>query len=110
MNDGLLELFLTSADRPARWHLAQMSTPSDCELPIQDDMQDWVIAATKKLDALARRQRNWDSYDGLPLRQDARNWTLKVLQWLKSKPLPVPSIVLSSAGNIHLEWRSFGKE
>jgi hypothetical protein len=70
----------------------------------------WVIQAIKKLESLGRLQRNWDSYDGLPLSPAAKRTTFEALGWLKNQELPVPAVVLGSGGTVHLEWRSNGKE
>jgi hypothetical protein len=74
------------------------------------DTADWVIDAAKKLEKLGRRQADWDSYGGLPLKQGIRNFTLVVLHWLRKDDLPVPGVVLGSAGTVQLEWRSKCKE
>src|SRR5688572_11886887 len=76
----------------------------------QDLAADWVVAAAKKLDALARHKRGWDSYDGRPLDPHVHRFTLQVFMWLQTWPLPIPAVVLTSAGSIQLEWAAGGKE
>jgi hypothetical protein len=71
---------------------------------------EWVLETAKKLDALGRRQPGWDSYGGLPLKRGAKTLTLHVLRWLRNEELPVPAVVLCSAGTVQLEWQSRGKE
>src|SRR5712691_9273818 len=68
----------------------------------------WVIDAAKKLEALGRLPTGWDSYGGLPLDSDAKNLTVSALGWLEDKNLPVPAVVLGSAGTVQLEWRVKG--
>jgi hypothetical protein len=71
---------------------------------------DWVIEATRKLEALARLRPGWDSYGGRPLKGEARKLTVQVLAWMRFEELPVPSVVLGSGGTVQLEWRRMGKE
>ncbi len=70
----------------------------------------WVFEATRKLEALRRLRAGWDSYAGLPLKPEARNFTVRILGWLGREELPVPAVVLGSGGTIQLEWRAKGKE
>src|SRR5438128_1809039 len=79
-------------------------------LALDADTARWVVEAGKKLEALARLRRNWDSYDGLPLSPNAKQITFDALGWLKYQDLPVPAVVLGSGGTVHLEWYSKGKE
>jgi len=74
------------------------------------DTASWVVEAAKKLEALERFQQGWDSHGGLPLKGGAKRLTLQVLGWLRKVELPVPAVVLGSAGTVQLEWRAKGKE
>jgi hypothetical protein len=79
-------------------------------LDLSGDAAGWVVEAAKKLEALGRFRTGWDSYGGLPLRRGVKSLTLQVLGWLRKDELPVPRVVLGSAGNVQLEWRANGKE
>ena len=70
----------------------------------------WAFEAAKKLENLGALRQNWDSYGGLPLSPTAKRITFDALGWLKNQDLPVPAVVLGSAGTVHLEWRSKGRE
>ena len=70
----------------------------------------WVIAAARKLERLGTLPQDWDSYGGLPLKAGAREITVRVLGWLQREDLPIPAVVLGSAGTVQLEWRCGGKE
>jgi hypothetical protein len=70
----------------------------------------WVFDAAKKLQALSVLPKGWDSYGGLPLRPEAREMAARVLDELQARPMPVPNVALGSEGNVHLEWRSTGRE
>jgi hypothetical protein len=70
----------------------------------------WVFDAAKKLQALSMLPPGWDSYGGLPLRPEAREMAARVLDKLQTRPMPVPNVALGSEGNVHLEWRSTGRE
>ena len=70
----------------------------------------WVIAATQKLERLAMLPSGWDSYGGRPLKQSARESTLKAISWLQQEELPIPAVVLGSKGTVQLEWHSGSKE
>jgi hypothetical protein len=70
----------------------------------------WVIDAAKKLEALGKLSKGWDSYGGLPLNLNARKLTVSSLGWLEDKNLPVPAVVLGSAGTVQLEWTMKGRE
>jgi hypothetical protein len=90
--------------------LTQFSTTSDGFLTLTETTAAWVFDAAKKLEALGKLQRGWDSYGGLPLSPTSRKLTLNVLGWLASNDLPTPAVVLGSAGDVHLEWRTRGRE
>jgi hypothetical protein len=79
-------------------------------LPLTGDTAPWVLEAVKKLDAIGKLRRGWDSYDGLPLSAGAKRMTFDALEWLKGQNLPVPAVVLGSSGTVNLEWRTNGKE
>jgi len=118
----LLELGLTHSPRPT-WsvdipgcyeHPQVQSLYSSATLAdtidLSGDTASWVIEAAKKLEALGRFQTGWDSYGGLSLRSGAKHLTLQVLGWLRKEELPIPAVVLGSAGTVQLEWRAKGKE
>ena len=118
----LLELGLTCSYRPAwtadlahcHWQpqvpiLVSTATSADT-IALGGDTATWVVEAAKKLEALGRFHKGWDSYGGLPLRLGAKQLTLQVLEWLRKDELPVPAVVLGSAGTVQLEWRAQGKE
>lgn len=87
-----------------------MLASSTCNnLAIDARTANWVIRVVKKLDAIGRLERNWDSHDGLPVSAKAKRITFDALQWLKCQDLPVPAVVLGSGGTVHLEWSSNGK-
>ena len=86
------------------------SATSSNALALDANTAVWVFEAVKKLEKLSHLERNWDSYDGLPLSPESRIITFDVLGWLKNQDLPVPSVVLGSNGTVHLEWRLKGKE
>jgi hypothetical protein len=79
-------------------------------LALCGDTADWVIEAAQKLEVLGRFRVGWDSYGGLPLRQMAKSLTIRVLHYLCEDELPVPAVVLGSAGTVQLEWKAKGKE
>jgi hypothetical protein len=79
-------------------------------LYLTEDTADWVLEAAKKLEDLGRFRADWDSYGGLPLQRGSKQLALRVLGWLRRKDLPVPCVVLGSAGTLQLEWQSRGKE
>lgn len=70
----------------------------------------WVLEAAKKLENLGRLCTGWDSYGGVPLKQGAKNLTVRVLRLLCTDELPVPAVVLGSGGTVQLEWRARDKE
>jgi hypothetical protein len=104
---GIYSLVLTS-------NVAKITLPcgsaTASNLAFEADTAKWVLVAAKKLEALGKLGRNWDSHDGLPLSAGARLMTFDALGWLRKQDLPVPAVVLDSAGTVHLEWRSHGKK
>jgi hypothetical protein len=100
---------MTFADRGAQITFLQGPTTSSA-IALDANTATWVREAMKKLESIGRLPRNWDSYDGLPLSPAAKRMTFDALGWLKYQDLPVPAVVLGSAGAVHLEWRSNGKE
>lgn len=70
----------------------------------------WVMDAAKKLETIGRLPAGWDSYGGLQLDPNAKKLTVWVLGWLGGRELPVPAVVLGSAGTVQLEWRARGRE
>jgi hypothetical protein len=79
-------------------------------LDLGGETSGWVLEAVKKLEALGRLSTGWDSYGGLPLKRGAKQLTLRVLRCLRKDELPVPAVVLGSAGTVQLEWGAKGKE
>ena len=65
----------------------------------------WVQVAAYKLESLGEHQVGWDSHGGLPLTSEARNITVMAIGWIDQEELPVPAVVLGSAGTVQLEWR-----
>lgn len=102
------EYSIVFSDLGARITLPFSSTTG--ALAFDAETADWVFAAARKLENIAKLKRNWDSYDGLPLSPVARQTTYDALDWLKHRDLPVPAVVLGSAGTVHLEWYFQGKE
>jgi hypothetical protein len=92
----------------ARLNLPSVSTSS--ALALDADTAPWVFETAKKLERLGQLPQNWDSYGGFRLSDGAKLMTLDALGWLRKQDLPVPAVVLGSAGTVHLEWRSHGKK
>jgi hypothetical protein len=121
MNE-LNELTIATTFNPLRLPTGASST-SHCVMQIfytpfvSDDIfalggrtADWVTEAAKKLEALGRFRKGWDSYGGRPLKQDAKALTLQTLGWLGNTQLPEPVIALCPAGDVQIEWQDNGKE
>jgi len=87
-----------------------MMTTSRGYLTFTGSTATWVFETAKKLEALGRLQPGWDSYNGHSLSAGSRDLTLNVLGWLGSDELPTPAVVLGSEGNVHLEWKTKGRE
>jgi hypothetical protein len=108
---GRVEYGFSLSDRYAPAITVFLSPSSATEaLSLNSDTADWVLAAVKKLDALGRLHKGWDSYGGLPISAEARRVTFDALEWLKCRPLPIPQVVLGSNGDVSLEWRAKGRE
>jgi hypothetical protein len=90
--------------------LVQQTAISGGTLVLSGSTASWVLDAAKKLEALGKLPAGWDSYGGLPLDSNAKKLTVSVLGWLGGNDLPVPAVVLGSAGTVQLEWRAKGKE
>jgi hypothetical protein len=106
---------LTGRIAPVRYFqprgmLTQFSTSSGGFLTLTGNTAAWVFEAAKKLENLGKLRPGWDSYGGRALTQKSRTLTLNVLGWLASDELPTPAIVLGSGGDVHLEWRTKGRE
>ena len=85
MNTEPIDLALNSGDpewMPVKTRFADTTT-GDAFYFNDSNMAQWVVEATRKLDGLARRKADWDSYGGLELRLDAKRLTLEVLRWLQ---------------------------
>ncbi len=70
----------------------------------------WRVKALKKLDEIGRLQENWDSYGGLPLKPEVREAAIRLLHKIGATELPVPGVVLGSAGTVQFEWQANGRE
>ena len=79
-------------------------------LPLRADTASWVFATAKKLEEISKLSYNWDSYGGRPISQGARRMAFDALKSLSKRQLPVPAVVLGSAGTVHLEWRYHNKK
>ncbi len=86
--------------------LVTQSSISAGMLVLHGDSAPWVIEAAKKLEAIGKLPANWDSYQGIPLDMTAKKLTVNALGWLGGNDLPVPAVVLGSAGTVQLEWRT----
>jgi hypothetical protein len=91
------------------WEPALRGSASSESLSLRRSAE-WVFEAAKKLEALGRLQKGWDSYGGSGLKPAAKHFTVCVLGWLDQEELPTPAVVLGSGGTIQLEWRSRGRE
>ena len=74
------------------------------------DAPPWLLATFQKLQEVAQLKKGWDSYGGLPLRQDIRIFAVELLRCIEGKDLQTPAVVLGSAGNVQFEWSSGGRE
>lgn len=101
---------LIGCQRQPQLHILYSESTLSGTIDLSGDTASWVVEAAKKLEALGRFQAGWDSYEGLSLRPGAKHLTLQVLGWLRKDELPVPAVVLGSAGTVQLEWRAKGKE
>ncbi len=120
MLNEMLEFGVTNANIPAfgtvRYGqqflgmVVNQTTITGGNLLLRGTTAPWVIDAAKKLEALGRLPTGWDSYGGLPLDSHAKTLTVSALGWLEDKNLPVPAVVLGSAGTVQLEWRVKGRE
>src|SRR5207249_9952681 len=118
MIDDLNQLGLTARNRLAGQGLAvQTSFPfgstayrgtTNEGVWLSASTAQWVFDVVKKLGELARLQKGWDSYGGLPLNPSARRATLEAIRSLQREELPSPNVSLSSGGKVHLEWVSKG--
>ena len=77
---------------------------------LYSDTAQWVLEATRRLEALGKLRVGWDTHGGRPLRMESRNLTVRTLDELRTDSLPTPNVVLGSGGNVHLEWQAKGKE
>jgi hypothetical protein len=102
-----------------RFHLPTAAQASlllwDASSPVAPSLNlsqvsDWVSEASKKLEKLGSLRQGWDSYGGLPLKPEARDFTVRAIGWLGEEDLPTPAVVLGSGGTVQLEWRYGGKE
>lgn len=117
MRNDLVDISTTIDLTPCSHAFGRPNAPSSARmvatsgmLILYGDHADWVIEATKRLDAIGRLQRGWDSYSGRPLREGSKAQTLFALECLQTKELPVPRVVLGPEGNVHLEWRTQERE
>jgi len=80
------------------------------QLVLYGQSAGWVIDAVKRLESLGRRRGGWDSYGGLPLDPEIREFAVSILRLLDRDELPVPTVSLGSGGTVQFDWRSKGKE
>jgi len=121
MRDAVQEIGVTTGDTPLlgmgsyagyqTWAmLVDQTAISGGALVLHGSYAPWVMDAARKLEAIGRLPAGWDSYNGASLDPDAKRLTVNALGWLGNKNLPVPAVVLGSAGTVQLEWRTNGKE
>lgn len=76
----------------------------------------WVRATVDQLEALRNLEPGWDSYGGESLKPEARARTVEIIRSLQAvcslenATLPVPNVVLNSAGTVGLEWDDPSRE
>ena len=75
-----------------------------------DPDRPWQFEAMKMLENLAALPKGWDSYGGERLRPDAKKLAVKLIDWIEMDDLPVPAVVLCSAGTVQFEWKHQGRE
>lgn len=80
----------------------EVVTPRELSLP------DWVFPALAQLIALQRLPKNWDSYDGLPLKPQHSEVALRFLGLVMADGIELPDIVPLADGGVQLEWRPEG--
>lgn len=66
--------------------------------------------ALKKLSGLNLLERNWDSHDGLPLNNVAKQNAIEVINDLSDIEMPVPNMTICSDGSVSMEWAENGHE
>jgi hypothetical protein len=75
-----------------------------------DPNKPWQFEAMKKLEYVAALPKGWDSYGGERLLPAVRDLAVKLIDWIEMDDLPVPAIVLCSAGTVQFEWKHQGRE
>jgi hypothetical protein len=117
MIETMGELGITVSNRlgtPGQPSALQWQTPiagrltSSGVLHLTRKTADWVVEAVKQLEAIGRLRNGWDSYGGLPLNLEVKNFVVGVLRSLETDNLPTPAVVLCSPGTVQLEWRALG--
>ena len=79
------------------------SLNKDRDIPMPPDVPD----VQKLLKSYLHYPYRCDSYKGQPLRKDVYDLTKVILDYLDSKSLPKPRIVLGSRGTVQLEWTRY---
>jgi hypothetical protein len=69
-------------------------------------VSQWFFSAVQRLEDLARRPQNWDSYGASPLQQEAAQLFLDILQQLSLFIQSEPTISLNNEGGLVAEWSS----
>lgn len=115
MNEQLREfgaISTNTTNRPDRFNMTLDSCPASTTAPVfvLHNYASWIIDAVRKLEAIGKLPENWDSYDGMPLKREAKEMAVRILEQLRHTNMPSPNVGLGSAGTIHLEWRSAGRE
>lgn len=73
-------------------------------------LSDTLKTIVGDLNRIARLQRNWDSYGGLPVNRDCIIGALNVLAMVLVDGIPAPIIVPTSGGGVQLEWHRGGAD
>lgn len=91
--------------------VATLSLPqSEVVVEISQPEPTWLYPALDRLQHLSRLGRNWDSYGGRALTDEAVFTALSVIGRLLSDESVPPAIVPTSDGGVQLEWHRDGDE
>lgn len=96
---------------PARY--SDVSTTQTLKLGRVDS---WVRSTVDQLAALGSLETGWDSYGGKSLTPEARIRIIEIIRSLQdvcnmeNATMPVPNVVLNSAGTVGLEWDDPSRE
>jgi len=69
-------------------------------------LSNWLATAHRRIEDLSQLSEGWDSYGGLPLKEEAANNLSDVLYQLNSFIQSEPSISLTGEGGLVAEWGS----